>query len=66
MQTFNVKKKHTSKSGGAIYKDVGTLIIRDDAKGGVLYLNHLEGDFVLFAKDTKEKASAGNGDTPAE
>ncbi len=61
MQTFNVKKKHISKAGGAIYKDVGTLVIRDNGKTGVLFLNHLEGEFALFAKEEKEKTS----DTPA-
>ena len=55
MQTFHMKKKHTTKSGVVIYKEVGTVVIRDSGKNGVAYLNWLDGEFALFLKDAKDE-----------
>ena len=50
--TFKVMKaKKINGSDKKIWNQIGTVIIREGGKNGALFLNWLEGDFALFAKD---------------
>ena len=52
---FNVTKVKTGKNDAKIYSTVGTAIIHESGKTGVLFLNWLDGDFALFPKDRPEQ-----------
>ncbi|RKH92790.1 hypothetical protein [Corallococcus sp. AB038B] len=61
-QLFNVvrveKKDNDPKN---YYREVGTLMVRDDERSGVLWLNMLAGDFPFFIKTPEEgRGSSSN------
>lgn len=55
--TFKVLKAKTinNDSDKKSYYQVGTAVIRDDGKNGVLFLNMFDGDFLLKPKKADEK-----------
>ena len=58
-QLFNVKKEKVGRDGKKHYQDVGTALIRGGSKTGVLWLNHLDGEYALFARDRQEVSTSG-------
>lgn len=63
--SFTAKKAKVGKDNKTYYQEVGTVIIREDGMSGVLFLNHLDGDYALFKKEPKEdRGDAAGGETP--
>lgn len=57
---FNVVRveKYTDKEGKEQqrYLDVGTVLLRENGENGVVWLNHLPGEFALFLREKKDQA----------
>ncbi len=63
---FKVTRKKPSAGGKAFYPEVGTFILNDDhAKGGVLYINMLDGSFLARDRKTAAPAVAAGDSAPA-
>ena len=64
--TYVVKKVKQGKGllGKSFYMEVGRLILRKTDKGdvGTLYLHHLDGDFVVYPAEKKDKGEAGGAE----
>lgn len=60
---FAIRKAKKGKTEGEVFwADCGTLLLRASGKNGVLFLNHLDGEYAVFLKDDDKK---GAGAEPA-
>lgn len=50
-----LKAKHSSDELKTFWKEVGTLLIKKDGSGGVLYLHWLDGEYVIKPSDDSER-----------
>jgi len=53
------KAKKGKAEADTFWADVGTLLVRDSGQNGVLFLNHLDGEFAVFLKDAERKKETG-------
>lgn len=54
MKTYVIKKEKIDRAGKKFYREVGSLLIRDGEKTGVLNLNWLDEDFAVFERDDRK------------